>query len=136
MTRQQIMNLLSWVLLIGVMSYFAYAKGWILADFESVSPKQAQTLLANDKDVFLLDVRTPEEFAEEHIEGATLIPLDALNDSVGKLQEVKKKKIVVYCKSGMRSVAASRILTNNSFVPLNLEGGINEWKNEGLSVTR
>jgi rhodanese-related sulfurtransferase len=136
MTRKQIMNLLSWVLLIGVMFYFAYAKGWILADFESVSPKQAQTLLANDKDVFLLDVRTPEEFAEEHIEGATLISLDALNDSLGKLQGVKEKKIVVYCKSGMRSVAASRILANNGFVPLNLQGGINEWKNEGLSVTR
>lgn len=136
MTRKQIMNLLSWVLLIGVMFYFAYAKGWILADFESVSPKQAQTLLANDKDVFLLDVRTPEEFAEEHIEGATLISLDALYDSLGKLQGVKEKKIVVYCKSGMRSVAASRILANNGFVPLNLQGGINEWKNEGLSVTR
>jgi rhodanese-related sulfurtransferase len=136
MTRKQIMNLLSWVLLIGVMFYFAYAKGWILADFESVSPKQAQTLLANDQKVFLLDVRTPEEFAEEHIEGATLIPLDALNDSLGKLQGVKEKKIVVYCKSGMRSVAASRILANNGFVPLNLQGGINEWKNEGLSVTR
>lgn len=136
MTRKQIMNLLSWVLLIGVMFYFAYAKGWILADFESVSPKQAQTLLANDQKVFLLDVRTPEEFAEEHIEGATLIPLDALNDSLGKLQGVKEKKIVVYCKSGMRSVAASRILVNNGFVPLNLQGGINEWKNEGLSVTR
>lgn len=136
MTRQQIMNLLSWILLIGVMFYFAYAKGWIFADFESVSPKQAQTLLANDKDVFLLDVRTPEEFAEEHIEGATLISLDTLNTSIDKLQEVKKKKIIVYCKSGMRSVAASRILANNGFVPLNLEGGINEWKNEGLSVTR
>lgn len=136
MTRKQIMNLLSWVLLIGIMFYFAYAKGWILADFESVSPKQAQTLLANDKDVFLLDVRTPKEFSEEHIEGATLIPLDALNTSVGKLHGIKEKKIVVYCKSGMRSVAASRILVNNGFVPLNLEGGINEWKNEGLSVAR
>ncbi len=136
MTRQQIMNLLSWILLIGVMFYFAYAKGWIFADFESVSPKQAQTLLANDTGVFLLDVRTPEEFAEEHIEGATLISLDTLNTSIGKLQEVKNKKIIVYCKSGMRSVAASRILANNGFVPLNLEGGINEWKDEGLSVTR
>lgn len=136
MTRKQIMNLLSWVLLIGIMFYFAYAKGWILADFESVSPKQVQTLLANDKDVFLLDVRTPKEFSEEHIEGATLIPLDTLNTSIGKLQGIKEKKIVVYCKSGMRSVAASRILVNNGFVPLNLEGGINEWKNEGLSVTR
>lgn len=136
MTRKQIMNLLSWVLLIGIMFYFAYAKGWILADFESVSPKQAQTLLANDKDVFLLDVRTPKEFSEEHIEGATLIPLDALNTSIGKLHGIKEKKIVVYCKSGMRSVAASRILVNNGFVPLNLEGGINEWKNEGLSVAR
>lgn len=136
MTRKQIMNLLSWVLLIGVMFYFAYAKGWILADFESVSPKQAQTLLANDQEVFLLDVRTPEEFAEERIEGAALIPLDTLTTSIGKLQGVKEKKIVVYCKSGMRSVAASRILVNNGFVPLNLQGGINEWKNEGLSVTR
>lgn len=136
MTKKQITNLLYWIALAGIALYFAYSKGWIFADFESVSPKQAYALLQNDENVVLLDVRTPEEFAQEHIEGATLIPVQVLHDNLAKLQSVKEKKIIVYCHSGSRSVSASRILVKNGFMPLNVSGGISEWKSEGLSVVR
>ena len=127
-------NILYWCAFAGIATYFAYSKGWILADFESISPKQAYTLLHNDQNVTLLDVRTPEEFAQEHIEGATLIPAQVLNENISKLLHVKNKKIIVYCHSGSRSVFASRILVKNGFVPLNVKGGISLWKSEGLSV--
>lgn len=136
MTKKQLMNILYWSVLAAIVTYFAYSKGWILTDFESLSPKQAYTLLKNDENVTLLDVRTAKEFSQEHIEGAILIPVQELSENLSKLQSVKEKKIIVYCHSGSRSVAASRILVKNGFVPLNIKGGISEWKSEGLIVVR
>jgi len=136
MTKKQVTNILYWSVLAAIMTYFAYSKGWILTDFESLPPKQAYTLLKNDENVTLLDVRTTEEFSQEHIEGAILIPVQELSENLSKLQSVKEKKIIVYCHSGSRSVAASRILIKNGFVPLNIKGGISEWKSEGLVVVR
>lgn len=134
MQKKQIINLLYWIVFVSIGLYFAYAKGWILADFESITPQQAHTLLENDKSVFLLDVRTQDEFSKEYIEGATLIPVQVLSENLSKLQRVKSKKIIVYCHSGNRSVAASRILVKNGFTPLNVKGGISQWKNEGFTV--
>ncbi|MFA6143387.1 MAG: rhodanese-like domain-containing protein [Sulfurimonas sp.] len=114
----------------------AYSKGLIFANFKSITPAQASELLKNSKEVFLLDVRTSIEFSQERIKGATLIPLHDLSQSLSKLNKVKDKKVIVYCRSGNRSVSASRILAKNGFIPLNLKGGIGLWQHEGLSVIR
>jgi len=132
MTKKQVTNILFYLIIAAIASYLAYVKGWILTDFESISPKQAYTLLQNDTNVTLLDVRTPDEFLKEHIEGATLIPVQELSENLSKLD--KEKKIIVYCHSGRRSIAASRILAKNGFIPLNVKGGITAWKSEGLGV--
>lgn len=134
MAKKNIGNLLYWIVIAAIVTYFAYSKGWILADFETISPNQAYTLLKNGDNVTLLDVRTPEEFAQEHIKGALSIPVQLLNENLSKLQSAKEKKIIVYCHSGSRSVAASRILAKNGFLPLNVKGGITQWKSDGLSV--
>lgn len=136
MTKQHITNALSWLLLAVVVVYFAYSKGWIFAGFESITPQQVQSILENDKDVFLLDVRTEEEFNQEFINGATLIPVQVLAQNLSKIEKVKEKKIIVYCHSGNRSVQASRILVENGFHPLNMKGGIMEWKSSGLPIER
>jgi len=117
-------NKIYWVAMAGLLLYFAYTKGWILANFESISPQQAQTLILNDDNVTLLDVRTPEEYKSGHIRGAKLIPLGKLEANLDKLKADKNKKIVVYCRSGNRSVAASRILEKHGFVPLNVKQGM------------
>lgn len=130
MTKKQITNILFYFVVAAIAMYLAYTKGWIFTDFELISPKQAYTLLKDDTNITLLDVRTPDEFSKEHIEGATLIPVQELSENLSKLD--KEKKIIVYCHSGMRSVAASRILVKNGFTPLNVTGGITAWKNEGL----
>jgi len=135
-TTKKISNILFYFAIAAIFTYLAYAKGWILTDFESISPKQAYTLMKNEPNVMLLDVRTPEEFSSEHIEGATLIPVQKLSENLSKLDNAKEKKIIVYCHSGTRSVAASRILVKNGFTPLNVTGGISEWKAEGLGVVQ
>lgn len=136
MPKKQITNLLYATAVVGIALILAYTKGWILTDFESLSAKQAYALLENDENITLLDVRTSEEFQEEHIEGALSIPLQVLNENLSTLQNVKDKKIIVYCHSGTRSVSASRLLAKNGFVPLNVEGGISAWKSDGLSVVK
>lgn len=62
---------------------------------------------------FLVDVRTPAEFAEGHVEGSTNIPLDQL---AGQLTKFKgKEQIIVFCRSGNRSGQAKSILEQNGF---------------------
>ncbi|MDD5717976.1 MAG: rhodanese-like domain-containing protein [Sulfuricurvum sp.] len=136
MTKKQLGNIVYAISFIVLALYLAYTKGWIANDFDSVSPEQAYTLLENEDNVTLLDVRTPEEFGQNHIQGAILIPVQVLGENLDKLQNVKSTKIIVYCHSGNRSVAASRILAKNGFIPLNLKGGITQWQADGFSVVR
>ena len=74
----------------------------------------------------LLDVRSYEEFEEGHIEGATLIPVDEIASRWVEIEEYDK--ILVYCRSGNRSVTASDILIEAGFDEVyNLLGGIKAW---------
>jgi len=119
-----------------VLFYVSYTKGWIATPFESITPKQAQTLLMNDDNVTLLDVRTIEEYKSAHIRGATLIPLSQLEANLNKLTTQKNKKIIVYCRSGNRSIAASRILAKHGFTPLNVKQGMIGLLGTDLSVVK
>lgn len=135
MEKKQLLNIGYWILFIAILGYFAYSKGWIFSNFESITPKEAQALIQSGEQVTVLDVRTPDEFTKEHIEGAILIPLQTLDKNLALIANVKNQKILVYCHSGNRSVSASRLLADNGFTPLNISGGITEWKAQGLSVT-
>ena len=117
-------NVLYWIAMAGLLFWFAYSKGWIMANFESIDAKTAIQLLEDDDNVTLLDVRTIQEYKEGHLRDATLIPVQALADNLGMLKQDKGKKIIVYCRTGSRSVGASRILEANGFTPLNVKGGI------------
>jgi len=129
-------NILYWIAMAGLVFWFAYTKGWILANFESIDAKTAITLLENDDNVSLLDVRTIPEFKEGHLRDATLIPVDALAKNLGMLKQEKNKKIIVYCRSGSRSVVASRILEKNGFTPLNVKGGIIALKGAKAEIVK
>jgi len=121
---RKITNYLYYIVMAGLLVWFAYSKGWILANFASVTPQQAITLLENDDNVTLLDVRTAQEFKNGHLRDATLIPLGKLETNLNKLAPFKNTKILVYCRSGNRSVAASRILEKHGFTPVNIKEGI------------
>ena len=129
-------NILYWIAMAALLVWFAYSKGWILANFKSISAQEAYTMVLNDKNVTLLDVRTNDEFNSHHIENALLIPVRVLEKNLVKIQTLKKRKILVYCQTGRRSVSASRILENNGFVPINIEGGIIAMKHAGFSIIK
>jgi rhodanese-related sulfurtransferase len=81
-------------------------------------------------DYLLLDVRTQGEFDEGHITDSTLIPVSELERRLDEINEYKNLPVLVYCRSGNRSVTASNILLENGFTNVhNLLGGINAWNN-------
>lgn len=128
------MDNLFWVVLVLLGIYVLYSKGLIMANFESISAKVAYEMIEkDDSNLTILDVRTPEEFKTEgHLVGAKLIPVDQLAKNLEMLD--KSKKVLVYCRSGSRSVHASRVLVSNGFSPLNMSGGINAWRAEKLPL--
>lgn len=82
---------------------------------------------------FMLDVRQPEEWQEQHISGATLIPLDYLADNLDQLP--RDQEIVIYCRSGNRSQQALEILQQAGFDnAVSMDGGINDWVASGYEV--
>ena len=118
--------ILYFIAMLGLLISYSYSKGWILADFESINAKQAIVLLEEDHNVTLLDVRTQKEYENRHVKNAIHIPVQKLSSSLDLLKDDKSKPIVVYCRSGSRSIKASRILEKNGFIPLNVKGGIIE----------
>lgn len=85
--------------------------------------------LAKVNNTIFLDVRTPEEFLEGYIPNATHIDFysDDFQDQIQKLD--KSKAYIVYCKSGMRSQQASKLMSDLGFVKVyNLIGGYDAWK--------
>lgn len=87
-----------------------------------------EEFLNSDKSsIFVLDVRTRDEYDLGHIEGAVNIPVDELRNNLDKLP--RDKKIVVYCGVGLRAYVACRILYQNGFEEVyNLTGGYKTYE--------
>ncbi len=87
----------------------------------------------------LLDVREPEEFVGDlgHIEGALLVPLDALERRLPKLAGYVDRDVVVVCRAGARSASAGAILRRAGFARVyNLAGGMLAWIAAGFPAQR
>lgn len=102
--------------------------------YVDISVQQGKEMIDRGE-VFILDVRTREEYNESHINGSTLIPVQELDIRFKELP--RDKKILVYCRTGGRSVTASEILVKNGFTQIyNMQGGITGWKNAGYEVVK
>ncbi len=113
-----------------------------VADIAEVPEVEAPALakqLRSDKPPLVLDVREPEEYVGElgHIEGAILVPLDALEIRLPKLAGYIGREIVVVCRAGARSATGASIL-QHAGVPhvTNLHGGMLAWARASMPVQR
>ena len=103
--------------------------------FKTVSGEEFATLIANTPSLQLVDVRTPEEFAEGHLAGAQLINVkDSTFLEQATKQLSKKKPVAVYCRSGKRSASAAGKLVKAGYQVINLDGGIIAWKEENRPI--
>lgn len=99
-----------------------------------ISPKE---LNGKNKEIQLVDVRTPDEYADGHIKNAKNINFfdDNFADQMSKLD--KSKEIYVYCRSGKRSGKASKQLEEMGFTKVyDLQGGFLNWQKNNLEVEK
>lgn len=101
---------------------------------QSISPEEARDLLESDDSVILLDVRTFEEYRDEHIPGAVLIPLAVLSDELPSNYPNFNTTFIVYCRSGNRSQDAVNIMASLGYKNVYDLGGIIDWPYQTQSL--
>ena len=106
---------------------------------KKLSTKEAFDMLAQHRDMTIIDVRTPEEFRQGHIDGALNLDVQS-HDFASRLSEipseVRGSRVFIYCRSGRRSSVAARIMKSVGFTDLvELEAGIISWVEEGYPIT-
>jgi phage shock protein E len=103
--------------------------------YKTISVSDASAMIQSSPNLLVVDVRTPQEYAQGHLKGAINIPLSDLPLHIGGLD--RNRPILVYCRTGYRSAQASVILVKAGFTQVyNMEGGITAWINAGYpSVT-
>lgn len=96
--------------------------------FAHITPAALKERIAAGEDLVLIDVRQPEEHAEQHIPNSMLIPLGELPARLDELEQYRDREIILYCRSGNRSGQACMFLNMQGFTNLtNLEGGMLQW---------
>ncbi len=98
--------------------------------YRQISMGEAIIMMEEERDYIILDVRTPEEFSDEHIPGAINVANEIIG--TGEIPELpdKEQLILVYCRSGNRSKHASEKLAALGYTNIVEFGGINSWPGE------
>lgn len=105
--------------------------------YMDLPPMQFYSLLTSNKKVHVIDVRTPQEYADEHIKGALNLPVSdtaAFWASVDSLSH--KTPFAVYCRSGVRSARAAQMLSERGYMVYNLKGGIEAVETSAFAFGR
>lgn len=93
----------------------------------TVAPAALKALQKRKATFYLIDVRTPAEFAQGHISGAISFPLESLPNAYRQIP--KGVKLVVYCLSGVRSAQAVSFLREHGYAKsVSLQGGYTAWQ--------
>lgn len=102
---------------------------------KDITARDAKSLLEKYKNVYLLDVRTPQEYSQGRVAGSVLIPIGELERRIGEVP--KNRTIVVYCAVGGRSRSAAGILVKQGYKEVyNMTDGIVGWYRNGFPVQR
>jgi rhodanese-related sulfurtransferase len=106
-----------------------------LAAAQDISSREAKALLEKNKNVFLLDVRTPQENSQAKLPGTVLIPISEFERRINEVP--KNKTILVYCAVGSRSKSVAEFLSKNGYKNVyNMTDGIVGWYRNGFPLQR
>ena len=108
-----------------------------ISGISTISAEAAAAITYNPPDdLVVLDVRTPEEFAEGHLEGAVLVDFYAADFAEQLAALDTDVPYLVYCRSGNRSGQALGVMEQLGFASaVDVDGGIIAWADAGLPVT-
>lgn len=100
-----------------------------------LSVKDAKTLIDKTPNLYILDVRTPDEFKQARMKNSVLIPVSDLEKRVGEVP--KNRPVLVICAVGARSKPASDLLVSKGYKEVyHLNDGLVGWYRAGLPVER
>ena len=118
-----------------VLVLLAMATVVLAAGGRSITSIESKALLAKNKGIFLLDVRTPEEYRQGRLAGAVLIPITEVERRIGEIP--RKRPVIVYCAVGSRSTTVAGILARKGYREVyNMADGIVGWYRNGYPVFR
>lgn len=101
----------------------------------NVTSTEAKALIAKNSRLLILDVRTPEEYRQAHLRGATLIPLHELEKRIREIP--KERPLLVYCAVGARSNSAANLLASRGYPQVyNVSDGIVGWYKKGYPIEK
>lgn len=101
----------------------------------NLSSSEAKQLLLKNRNVFLLDCRTPDEFRQARLAGAVLIPINEIERRLGEVP--KNRPVLVYCAVGSRSNLVAGFLANKGYGEVyNMTDGIVGWYRNGFPISR
>ena len=83
-----------------------------------------EILAAIEREALIVDVRTPEEFADGHYPGAINIPHESILDGLNQLGVTIDTSVILYCRSGNRSGQAEQVLQEKGFTQARNAGGL------------
>lgn len=111
------------------------AAALLAASYRDITSVEAKALIGKGRNVFILDVRTPQERGEGFIPGSVLIPINTLENRVNEIP--KNRPVVVYCAVGSRSRAVAQALAGMGYPEVyNMRDGIMGWYRNGFSLQR
>ena len=101
--------------------------------YRQITMDEAVAIMETETGYIILDVRTPSEFADQHIPGAVNIPNETIGtEQIPELPD-KDQQILVYCRSGNRSKQASEKLVALGYTNIVEFGGIIDWPGETVT---
>lgn len=107
------------------------------SEVTDISAERVLGLSRSEKAPFVLDVRTPKEYASGHVPGAINIPHTQIKDRLAELESYRDREVVVYCERGGRAAIASGILRAAGFQQIeHMRGDMSGWRKGGLPVER
>lgn len=102
---------------------------------KDISSREAKALLDRNKNIYLLDVRTPQEYSQGKLAGSVLIPIGEFERRVGEVP--KNKTIIVYCAVGSRSKPVANFLAQRGHKDVyNMTDGIVGWYRNKFPIQR
>ncbi len=106
-----------------------------LAGVQDISSREAKALLEKNRNIFLLDVRTPQENSQARLSGSVLIPIGEFERRIAEVP--KNKTVLVYCAVGSRSKPVAELLSQRGYREVyNMTDGIIGWYRNGFPLQR
>lgn len=102
--------------------------------FDALSPQQAKIMIDAGQAI-VIDIRDPHEYAREHISGARLAPIGAVDARDFEQDRAEGKAAIFQCQTGRRTALNRETLIGLGFVRTYvIDGGLNAWRDAGLPV--